>query len=773
MFGFTLGRLTLPISLGSYGFALVLVSHLVAVGSDVTLRDIRLPIRHVDYQFAVKEEDSGLRRFDWDLFRQRPRTIVSPVYDCVVLENDVLRVTLMPSRGRVHSLINKATGHELLWINPCALPLGANNDTGFWMTWGGLERVLPRREHGTTHALEWRSQVILNTDRQVTVLCRVTEPLTGIHLELYYSLYADRDYLETVVVVENPTPRTQHYSYWTTALFAPGGENEVTADTELVFPAERFVPDDRDFNDWMVPLVGPVATSPLRIVGQWKSIGDLMTSPLSQPYYGVYSHEAREGVAHTFDLAETPTVDVWGWGYPPTPARQREFTAEPPNKGYIEIWNGNVRGFSDEVLASLEPGEFKMWTERTFAIENLAANDLRNEIETRVAKVDRGVLLAGNGRAMSRSGPTQPRIERTVVAEGDGDYDWFQTRAVWLPAPYRKGLLLLQQKTHDGSHGYYDVYASSSTDRVHWSSPAPIPSLKRRRNADGYHEVVGDLWPEFHAATGKVVATGKTFNFRNGTEEDILREKVAYAVFDPNNSQWSDLQTMSMPSIDHTGRPIIAPNAGCNQPVFKGDGSILLPVRYQTGHDWRNYVSVVVECAFDGSRLSYGRHGTEHAHPVGRGLYEPSLIEFRGRYYLTLRSDRDGFVTSGKDGIHFDEVVRWRFDDGEPLQSYNTQQHWIAGGGRLYLAYTRRRPDTGHIIRHRAPLYLAEVDPESLRVVRATEQILVPEEGRALGNSGVCRISDNESWVVVGEGAPARGTPWTANRVILAKVYLP
>jgi hypothetical protein len=44
------------------------------------------------------------------------------------------------------------------------------------------------------------------------------------------------------------------------------------------------------------------------------------------------------------------------------------------------------------------------------------------------------------------------------------------------------------------------------------------------------------------------------------------------------------------------------------------------------------------------------------------------------------------------------------------------------------------------------------VDPKTLRVMRATERILIPENHATLGNSGICRISDNESWVTCGEG---------------------
>ena len=541
-----------------------------AVADEVSLHKVDVPIRHVDYRFALKKEESGLRRFDWKTFKERPRKIIVQDYPGLLLENDALRVTLILELGRVHSIVNKATGNELLWINPCALPLGANNDTGFWMTWGGMERVLPRLEHGTTHAMPWDTRVVSQSDQQVTVSSEVTEPLTGLRLKLLYSLYANKNYLETVVVVENPTDETQRFSHWTTAVLSPGGLNEVTADTELIFPAERFIPDDRDFNDWMEPMVGPTATSPLRKVGNWKSIGDLMTSPLQKPYYAVYCNEKREGVVHTFDLVEAPVVDVWGWGFPASPARQREFTAGPPNRGYIEVWNGNVHGFKDDSLATLEPGGLKRWRERTFAVENLEPKRLSEQIEKEASKVISDAP-ARTSEDSSRAS-ADPHIERTVIAHGQDDYDWFQTRAAWIPAPYRKPLLLLQQKTRHPSHGYYNVYQSlGGSTGTDWQKPSLISALKRIDQEDGYQVSPGDLWPTYHAASGKVIATGKTFNFRDGKHEDIL----------------------------------------------------------------------------------------------------------------------------------------------------------------------------------------------------------VPEEGRALGNSGVCPISDHETWVVVGEGAPAKGIPWTRNRVILAKVQWP
>jgi len=212
------------------------------------------------------------------------------------------------------------------------------------------------------------------------------------------------------------------------------------------------------------------------------------------------------------------------------------------------------------------------------------------------------------------------------------------------------------------------------------------------------------------------------------------------------------MKFLAMPDKDHSGKTISAANAGNTQRVDLPDGDILLPVRYQRHPESYNYTSVVVRCGFDGETLTYKKHGSELNIPQDRGLYEPSLTEFGGRFFLTLRADHSAFVTSGTDGIHFDPIQEWKFDDGEPLGNYNTQQHWVTVGGGLFLIYTRKGADNDHVFRHRAPLFIGQVNPKTLRVMRATERVVLPENHATLGNSGVCRISDKESWITCGEG---------------------
>ena len=89
----------------------------------------------------------------------------------------------------------------------------------------------------------------------------------------------------------------------------------------------------------------------------------------------------------------------------------------------------------------------------------------------------------------------------------------------------------------------------------------------------------------------------------------------------------------------------------------------------------------------------------------------------------------------------------------------------------LFLAYTRRGANNDHIFRHRAPLFIAQVDTATLRVIRDTERVLVPENHACLGNFGVCQLSNSETLVVTSEyllpNTKRAGEP---NRVLMATI---
>jgi hypothetical protein len=393
-------------------------------------------------------------------------------------------------------------------------------------------------------------------------------------------------------------------------------------------------------------------------------------------------------------------------------------------------------------------------------------------------------------------------IACSTMVEGNQEWDWLQARTAYVPGEESFSVTLMNQTRRRFTHDYCDIYQTTSRDGGDsWSDPSPVPSLRRATTADGYEVAPSDLWTQWHPKSGMVIAAGVSFHFAAGQHEHHLRQQAAYAVMDPKVASWGPLQALELPELDHENLPMLAQSAGCSQRVDLIDGDVLLPLRYLAssnldkeadtfdyGDESVVYKSIVARCSFDGRKLIYKEHGSEHSitreHSrqlaarrgvefSARGLYEPSLAAFDGSFFLTLRSDHSAFVTKGQDGIIFDDVREWSFDDGEVLGSYCTQQHWAVIGGTLYLLYNRPSGANDHVFRHRAPIFIGAVDPDSLHVVRATERVAVAENSAAMGNFGICQVSENESWVTVGEGMRTGARNGDTNKVILAKIVAP
>lgn len=343
---------------------------------------------------------------------------------------------------------------------------------------------------------------------------------------------------------------------------------------------------------------------------------------------------------------------------------------------------------------------------------------------------------------------------QTVLEHDDGQFLWYHPRATVLPPSDDQDrpniLITLQQHLHTSDH-YSGLSMLTSTDLGQsWTGPTPIQELDWVREPGGVDVAVADVTPMLHPPSGKVIAVGAQVRYSATGEqlEDRPRaHQTAFAVFDPATGQWTRWQRLDMPDD-----PLFDfARSACAQFVVEDDGSVLLP--FYIGRSAEAPYSVTVaRCSFDGRQLTYREHGNILSLDQARGLYEPSLIRCADRFYLTIRNDFKGYASVSPDGLNYRPAKAWTFDDGSDLGSYNTQQHWLAHQDGLFLVYTRRGADNDHIMRHRAPLFLAQVDPELLQVIRSTERVIVPERGGELGNFGASAISDRESWVTVSEG---------------------
>lgn len=163
---------------------------------------------------------------------------------------------------------------------------------------------------------------------------------------------------------------------------------------------------------------------------------------------------------------------------------------------------------------------------------------------------------------------------------------------------------------------------------------------------------------------------------------------------------------------------------------------------------------------------------------AGRGLYEPQIVKYDGKYYMTARAE-DGhgyFLISEDYGRSWNEPIPWKWDNGEPIAMHQTMTKLLSHSEGLVLVYTRIRDDNDNVFRNRSPLHIADFNTETLKLDRSTERIIVhnrlqPEipRGFPVGNFWVWPVNRYKSFVITAEwprdGVDINGDIW------LTKIY--
>jgi len=370
-----------------------------------------------------------------------------------------------------------------------------------------------------------------------------------------------------------------------------------------------------------------------------------------------------------------------------------------------------------------------------------------------------GIALGGRRTQAKTSDLIASITHEAAIPGRPGTPAWFHPRACLISSGQGNEVLATLQTIH-GSDVFGPVHWMTSHDMGRtWAAPAPIPGLGRSPAADGLEAGVCDVVPEFHPATRSVLAIGHDVFYRNNVlARPQPRRKPVYVVRSadgawtaPRRLEWDDPRASAIHSC------------GCSQRIMTAGGDVLIPLTFgATDREDRSITSVL--CSFDGRSLQIRRVGGVLEHRVKRGLLEPSLTVLDGRYYMTIRAEDDrGYVSTSPDGLAWEPMRPWCWDDGEPLAMSSTQQHWLTHSDGLYLVYTRKTDENARVVRWRSPLFLARVDRSSLRLIRSTERIVLPVVGDArtdparvplMGNFHVVNASPEESWVTVGENRP-------------------
>ena len=251
-------------------------------------------------------------------------------HDALVLENEALRVTVVPSMGgHVASLVDRVAGRELLWRNPRMTPRPAPFGAWFDDWWsGGWDEIFPSGDQGRLHGetlpymgelwcLPWQA-ASRRADARASITGSVDTTIAAARFERRLELRAGEAILRAIYRIENHDVRPLPFTWGIHPAFA------VTSAHRVDHPATEM-------------LVGVSSDPSLGVAGatyRWPDLPD-PTSPggvrdarrvrpredavfgghwatdLADGWLALTDTGARRGLAIAFDRDVFP--DAWLW----------------------------------------------------------------------------------------------------------------------------------------------------------------------------------------------------------------------------------------------------------------------------------------------------------------------------------------------------------------------------------------------------------------------------------------------------------------------------
>ncbi len=293
--------------------------------------------------------------------------IVTHTYKSLVVENEYLKVTLVPDYGgRILSMIYKPTGHEQLYQNPVGRPYGPQWNAFYYdwlMVWGGIFPTFPEPEHGKAWCRPWAYEITSNAAEKVSVKMSFTDDInfkspatqfkygtTHITCCFEVTLAANTSALKTSVTLINPNGSEIPYEYWTNMGVAPGsvpGSAQCDDQTEIIGPVSSVKISD----SW--PGIRNVEQNVngdiyrfknLRWYKNWANDGIAYAWPVESIFWGALNHKNNEAIIRISDNVKTPGLKIWGFGY----TQSRGFNPETNtdyHRPFIELWAGVSKEF--------------------------------------------------------------------------------------------------------------------------------------------------------------------------------------------------------------------------------------------------------------------------------------------------------------------------------------------------------------------------------------------------------------------------------------------
>lgn len=260
-------------------------------------------------------------------------------YEMVYLENEYLKVTIVPALGgKLFSAIDKTNGHEIFNRNSTIKP-DLIGTLGAWIS-GGIEWCFPHH-HRTTTMMPADYRLVENPDGSATVWVGETERSLRLRGVIGITVRPGQSTIEAEYRLSNPNPVTRNFKFWANVA--------VTADENFrtFWPPSQEIAvfhNNSSFTHW------PISHENYRGVDYTDGV-DLTwwknhPSPVSfffwqaeEGFIGGYNYKEKAGMVHVGDTYKSRISKLWQFGPGPEGQNARRKLTDD-GKAYVELMTG-------------------------------------------------------------------------------------------------------------------------------------------------------------------------------------------------------------------------------------------------------------------------------------------------------------------------------------------------------------------------------------------------------------------------------------------------
>jgi len=335
---------------------------------------------------------------------------VDKSYKAVFLENEYLRVTVLPELGgKLYAIYDKTAGRDVLYTNH-VVKYAMVGIRGAW-TSGGIEWNFPDGHTLTTVSpVDYIKR--MEEDGSAVVVVGDTERVQRMQWAVAIRLRPGRKFVETEITLNNRREVPGRYWFWATAAA------KATDDLRFVYPMREAYPHAF----WPVFSFPKYHGVDLSRYSEVTNALSLFARDSRRDFFGVYYEKSDWGIAHVADHHELPGKKNWTWGT--DDAGQIWVEKLTDNDGqYVEFQAGRFETQMEHEF--IAPHRVEHFTEYWFPLDKLGGG---------FDKVTKDAALraevVGSEARISVNASAQFDDAELIVAVGDGSNKPIQTSRI-------------------------------------------------------------------------------------------------------------------------------------------------------------------------------------------------------------------------------------------------------------------------------------------------------------------------------------------------------